>query len=193
MILSTKYTDSNISGAVNVRKIIDNETLADIEENYKSVDSNCKIELYNQENKKVKDVQEKINIEKGKFADFNIPIPENLETGSYNLKVTAKSGFYKDSFEMPINIINATNSNIVITLDKGIYKPGDEVNFRALVLSKKDNTPIKQEVSIYIYDGNDNRVYNENLKSSDYGIISGNFTLASEVNSGLYKLVVKLQ
>lgn len=190
---NTYYTDSNISGAVNVRKIIDNETLADIEENYKSVDSNCKIELYNQENKKVKDVQEKINIEKGKFADFNIPIPENLETGSYNLKVTAKSGFYKDSFEMPINIINATNSNIVITLDKGIYKPGDEVNFRALVLSKKDNTPIKQEVSIYIYDGNDNKVYTNKVETSEYGIISGNFKLADEVNSGTYKITVSTE
>ncbi|HCC03253.1 MAG TPA: hypothetical protein DEP51_00080, partial [Clostridiales bacterium] len=42
-----------------------------------------------------------------------------------------------------------------------------------------------------IYDGNDNKVYNENIKSSDYGIVSGKFELANEVNSGLYKLVVK--
>ena len=76
-------------------------------------------------------------------------------------------------------------------MDKGIYKPGDIVNYRALLTSKENDKPISKEINVSIYDGNDNKVYNENIKSSDYGIISGTFSLASEVNSGLYKLVVK--
>jgi len=34
-------------------------------------------------------------------------------------------------------------------------------------------------------------VYNENVKTSEYGILSGTFTLANEVNSGIYKIVIK--
>ena len=57
--------------------------------------------------------------------------------------------------------------------------------------SKENDEAISKDINISIYDGNDNKVYNENIKSSDYGIVSGKFELANEVNSGLYKLVVK--
>ncbi len=50
---------------------------------------------------------------------------------------------------------------------------------------------MKQDVNVCIYDGNENKVYNENVNTSEYGIISGNFTLANEVNSGIYKIVIK--
>ena len=68
---------------------------------------------------------------------------------------------------------------------------GDTVNFRALLTNKENDEPIIKDANICIYDGNDNKVYNENVKTSEYGILSGTFTLASEVNSGNYKIVVK--
>ena len=64
---------------------------------------------------------------------------------------------------------------MIISLDKGIYKPGDEINFRALIVSKKNNEPVGKDVEISIYDGNDNRVYINEAMSSEYGIVSGNF------------------
>lgn len=65
------------------------------------------------------------------------------------------------------------------------------MNFRALLTSKEKDEPIEEDVNICIYDGNDNKVYNQNVKTSEYGILSGKFTLANEVNSGVYKLVIK--
>ena len=35
-------------------------------------------------------------------------------------------------------------------MDKGIYKPGDEVKFRALVTSNIDNAPVQNDASISI-------------------------------------------
>ena len=67
------------------------------------------------------------------------------------------------------------------------------MQFRALITNKEDDKPVVKETNISIYDGNDNKVYNENAKTSDYGIISGEFKLADEVNSGIYKLVVKTE
>ena len=98
-----------------------------------------------------------------------------------------------DTIQKEIYISNANSQNTTITFDKGIYKPGDTVKFRALLTSKEDDKPVVKETNISIYDGNDNRVYNENAKASDYGIISGEFKLANEVNSGIYKLVVKTE
>ena len=65
------------------------------------------------------------------------------------------------------------------------------MNFRALLTRKENDTPMVKDVNISIYDGNDNKVYNENVKTSEYGILSGSFKLANEVNSGIYKLIVK--
>ena len=103
------------------------------------------------------------------------------------------AGAGKDTIKKEIYISNGNLENTTITLDKGIYKPGDTVNYRALLTSKENDEPVSKDVNVSIYDGNDNRVYNENIKSSDYGIISGKFSLANEVNSGLYKLIVKTQ
>ena len=65
------------------------------------------------------------------------------------------------------------------------------MNFRALLTSKEKDEPITKDVNVCIYDGNDNKVYNENVKTSEYGILSGTFTLANEVNNGIYKIVIK--
>ena len=177
---STYYSGSDINATVSVKKV----------KNDKLIDAKLKAELYDKENKKIKNVKDQIKIEKGEKANFVLDIPEDLETGNYTLKITSKSGIFKDEAKVPVNIIKDVKSNIIISLDKGIYKPGDEINFRTLILSKKDNTPVKNKVSIYIYDGNNNKVYTNTTETSDYGIVSGKFKLADEVNSGTYKITV---
>ena len=53
-----------------------------------------------------------------------------------------------------------------------------------------DDLPADEYLVSMIYDGNENRVYYEEVETSEFGIVSGVFNLGSEVNSGLYKLVV---
>ncbi len=177
---NTYYTGSDISATVSVKKA--NED--------KLIDAKIKMELYDENEKKVKDVKAESYIDKGEYADLYLNIPEDLETGNYTLKITSKSGVLKDSVDISVNIIKDIKSNVVISLDKGIYKPGDEINFRALLLSKRENTPVENEVSIFIYDGNENKVYSNKTKTSEYGIVSGSFKLADEVNSGTYTISV---
>lgn len=177
---NTYYTGGDINATVSVKKV----------ENDKQIDAKVTMELYDEDKKKVKDVKTECYIDKGEYADLYLNIPKDLETGNYTLKITSKSGLLKDSVDIAINIIKDVKSNAIISLDKGIYKPGDEINFRALILSKRENTPVENEVSIYIYDGNENKVYSNKTKTSEYGIVSGSFKLADEVNSGIYTLSV---
>ncbi|MBR3614929.1 MAG: hypothetical protein IKL55_07120 [Clostridia bacterium] len=176
----TYYSGSDISATVSVKKT----------KNDKLIDAKIIAELYDGEANKVKNVKVESDLEKGKSVDLSLSIPKDLETGNYTLKITSKSGVLKDSAKIPVNIIKDIKSNVVISLDKGIYKPGDEVNFRALILSKKENTPVENEVSICIYDGNENKVYSNKTKTSEYGIVSGKFKLANEVNSGTYRISI---
>lgn len=149
------------------------------------LETKTKIKLVDSNGKKVKNVKTKYE---GNTAVLSIP---SIETGNYFLeaKVSSKAG--KDKIKKEVYISNGNTENVTISLDKGIYKPGDIVNYRALLTNKDNDEPVSKDINVSIYDGNDNKVYNENIKTSNYGIVSGTFTLASEVNSGLYKLVVK--
>ena len=140
-------------------------------------------------NKAVKGTKtEKFSCDSTEDIDFNYDIPDDLKSGNYILKFKVNSSKGSELIEKNIVIKRQKSNDLIISLDKGIYKPGDTVRFRGLLLGKKDYSPVEKNVNISIYDGNDNKVYNEDVKTSEYGIVSGDFTLASEVNSGIYKI-----
>ncbi len=174
------YSGSNLEALVDVTKKKTSE----------HIKSDIIVELLNNDDKKVKGVKNKYKLEEDKQAEISLKLPEELESGKYILKVTSKSGILKDVCKVPINVTKGKDSETVISLDKGIYKPGDEIAYRALILSKKDNTPVLTEATINIFDGNNNKVYSENVTTSEFGIVSGKFKLSDTVNSGTYKLTV---
>ena len=175
------YAGNNIQSIIEVRKSKNNNLIK----------SKLKVVLKDENNKTVKGTKENYKIEEGEIGNVDIKVPEDIEPGKYSLKVTSTSNFLKDTVEIPLLIENERNANISIFLDKGIYKPGDELNYRVLITGVKDDKPIEEDVNVYIFDGNGNKVYSEYTTTSEYGIISGNFILASEVNSGDYKITVE--
>lgn len=175
------YSNSSIEAIINVT-----------DKNNNSIKGNVKLELLDADGKKVKGIKQNYKKDEDEKIEVSIPLSNEIDTGNYELKLTAtsKMGFYKDTLKFPVNIINGNDLNTIISLDKGIYKPGDDVNFRALLVSKRDDTPTDTLVNISIYDGKNNKVYSNEADTSEYGIVSGKFKLASEVNSGTYRLVV---
>ena len=176
IIISTSskaYTDSNLYVSIIAQK------------NGLDLDTKSNVKLLNSDKKEMKDV--KVTYDESN-AILGIP---KIEPGKYYIEAKVSSEAGHDTVKKEIYISDGNSENITISLDKGIYKPGDIVNFRALITDKENDIPKNEDVQISIYDGNNNKVYNENVKSSDYGIISGKFTLANEVNSGLYKLIIK--
>lgn len=155
------------------------------QENGAYLETETKITLLDSDGKKVKNAEVSYD---GNNATIKVP---DVEAGNYLIEAKVSSEAGKDTVEKQIYIAGGNQENVTITLDKGIYKPGDTVNFRALLTNKDNDAPVQKEANICIYDGNDNKVYNETVNASEYGIMSGTFTLADEVNSGIYKLVVK--
>ena len=151
-----------------------------------------RFELLDANKKKVRKANYFVKTEASEKKEVSIELPEELETGKYTLHMKARKGLYASDLDFDVVIKPSIQNNVIISLDKGIYKPGDEINYRALIISKNDYIPVEKEVNICIYDGNENKVYSEKAKTSEFGIVSGKFQLANEVNSGSYKISVNL-
>uniref|UniRef100_A0A182SZH6 TEP1-F n=1 Tax=Anopheles maculatus TaxID=74869 RepID=A0A182SZH6_9DIPT len=63
---------------------------------------------------------------------INLPLPDNLPTGSYKISIDGRNGFSLHK-EADLMLLSSTMSGL-IQLNKPIFKPGDLVQFRALVL-----------------------------------------------------------
>ena len=77
--LTQIYSDSNIEAIIDVKDKKDN-----------SLKSNVKVELFDSDGKKVKNVQGKYPKSETEKINALIPLTEDIETGKYELKVTSK-------------------------------------------------------------------------------------------------------
>lgn len=183
--INVKYT-SSVSTESNLEAII---SVTDDNDNTKK--SKVVLELFDNDNKKIKGTKETFKLDEGEVKTCSLPIPEDLEPGSYILKLKAISGLLSSKKEVSVNVSGSNNSDLIISLDKGIYKPGDTIKYQALFISKNDTNPKdSKDLLVEILDGNNNRVYSQDSTTSEFGIISGEFELASEVNSGTYTISV---
>jgi len=105
------------------------------------------------------------------------------------IETTSKLG--QDTVERQVTV--ERDSRVLLTTDKPIYQPGQVIHLRALALNTFDLSPAsKQVLEITITDGKGNKVFRQTLTTSGYGVASTDFQLASEVNSGAYKITAKL-
>ena len=174
------YIGENLEASINVKDKSTKDKIA----------SNLKVYLLDSNHKKIKNFSESFEILDSETGNIELKLPENVTEGKYYLKIYCKSKKGTDVVEQSITLSNSKQNNINVVLDKGIYKPGDNINYRVLITSKKEDVPVQEDVVLSIYDGNENKVYTEKLSTSEFGITSGIFKLANEVNSGTYKINV---
>lgn len=103
------------------------------------------------------------------------------------LVVNTQSPLGSDRVERPITV--ERDFKLLLSTDKPIYQPGQEIHLRVLALSAFDLKPAAgQEVEVIIADGKGNKVFRQKVTSSEYGAAWTDFQLASEVNTGAYKI-----
>ncbi|MBN2547821.1 MAG: hypothetical protein JXB15_01585 [Anaerolineales bacterium] len=117
-------------------------------------------------------------------------VPEELAPDQV-LEVKTSSSLGSDTLERPVTV--ARDYRILLSTDKPLYQPGQVIHLRALALSTFDLQPAAgQELEIMIADGKGNRVFRKKLTTSEFGAAWVDFQLASEVNSGAYKITAAL-
>ena len=119
-------------------------------------------------------------------TDVIFMVPDDIEPEQI-LVVHTASPLGSDSIERSVRV--ERDSKVFLSTDKPIYQPGQVIHVRTMALSKFDRIPaVDQDLELTIADGKGNKVFREVLKTSEWGIASVDFQLASEVNTGAYKI-----
>ncbi|MBP7175743.1 MAG: hypothetical protein KBA53_05940 [Thermoclostridium sp.] len=160
------------------------------QENQQPLEANLKVKLLNSKQKAIAELYKgKTDINGRAVVSFETP---KVPDGEYYLEITAKSKAGKDVIRQKVNIYSEQSSgHATITMDKALYKPGDTIQYRVLVTDLINDKPVENDVEVVILDGRENQVYKKTMKTSKFGIVSGSFTLADRVNSGMYMMKVQ--
>lgn len=121
-------------------------------------------------------------------VSFKVPADAAAEQ---RLIVETHSKLGQDKFERDVTLVR--DYRILLTTDKPLYQSGQVLHMRALALSTFDlQAAAGQTLILEVADGKGNKVFRKVLTTNDYGVAAADFQLASEVNSGNYKISAAL-
>src|SRR6266536_2706105 len=105
----------------------------------------------------------------GSLAD-SINIPE-IRPGKYQLIVDVTSSLGRDQVVKQVEV--QPTARLLLTSDKPIYRPGQTIHIRTLLVNGRTEKPFANEaVNFEVSDPKGNKVFKENRKSSGFGIAS---------------------
>ncbi len=121
-------------------------------------------------------------------VNFKVPVGWNE---NQRLIVKTVSSLGTDTLERDVTI--KRDYKVLLSTDKPLYQPGQVIHLRALALSTFDLVPAaNQSLELIIADGKGNKVYRETLTTDAYGVAFADFQLATQVNTGAYKITAQL-
>ncbi len=123
-------------------------------------------------------------------VNVTFTVPEDVDE-QQTLVVETRSELGRDELEQPVTL--ARDYRVLLSTDKPLYQPGQVIHLRVLALGSFDLRPAaEQPLEVTIADGKGNTVFRKTLTTSVYGVAATDFQLASEVNSGPYKISATL-
>ncbi|KAG4076804.1 hypothetical protein HA402_009150 [Bradysia odoriphaga] len=120
-----------------------------------------------------------------KVVQFSIG---NLDEGNYKLIAESQTGL---TFTKEISIsLPSKNLSVLIQTDKAMYKPGDKVKFRVLVLNSDTNPTTINNMNVFITDGTNNRIKQWTNVDTVMGIFVEELQLSTNPPLGLWNINV---
>ena len=117
-------------------------------------------------------------------AQFTLP-PDLL--GSQELVVQVKVNGAIDEIRQTIDIKDVYK--ILLTTDKPLYQPGQEIHIRSLALKKPDLLPAGAQAMLFeVEDAKGNKVFKRKQTTNAFGVSAVDFQLAQELNEGTYRI-----
>ncbi|MFO7898683.1 MAG: MG2 domain-containing protein, partial [Planctomycetota bacterium] len=125
------------------------------------------------------------------FLNVTARLPAELPEGDYTVHLTADSTYGKSEVRHDVQV--ARSFRALVTTDKPLYQPGQTIHIRTLALAAADRRPVAgRAVVLEVRDAKGNKVFKKITKTSDYGIVSGDFQLADQVNLGTYTVAAHI-
>ena len=101
-------------------------------------------------------------------------------------------GFYNNYYRRHTELRKEFTTHIKFFTDRGIYRPGQTVYFKAILYQEDENGERKvipnEDVKITLYNPNDDEVSSLELKTNEFGSVSGEFILPTSGLTGQFYL-----
>lgn len=122
---------------------------------------------------------------------LNLPIGE-ITDPTLTMDVTASvDGVPPITISKVLQVVPAGAPKVFVSSDKPLYRPGQLMELRALLLTAKDRAPVASEPVIFeVLDGKSTKVFREETTTNAFGIASLRAPLAKQVNLGTYTIRV---
>jgi hypothetical protein len=115
---------------------------------------------------------------------FQLP---SWKDGDYELRVTARPGSGSEVITRTIKL--RRSAQVMLSSDKPVYQPGQEILLRALALRRPDLKPVAgQPATFTVSDPKGNVIFKEKTTTSKFGITSAQCPLAHEIIEGPYDI-----
>ncbi len=158
-----------------------------------------------------KKVQASVEIKKRKYNNNWIPY-KHLKTGSkgdfilqkpsrdyyeYSFIITYdnnKKAYFQDYLTgTPRHTTYRTNYKAFIFTDRSIYRPGQNLYFKSIILEQLQNRSAVLKdlpVTVDLYDANRQKISSLQLKTNEYGSVQGSFVLPAQTLTGNFRLEI---
>uniref|UniRef100_A0A182NVA1 TEP1-F n=1 Tax=Anopheles dirus TaxID=7168 RepID=A0A182NVA1_9DIPT len=122
-------------------------------------------------------------------AAISITLPTTLPAGSYNFAIDGQNGF---KFHQAVELVHVGNTlSALIQLSKPVFKPGDTVQFRAIVLNRELRPPAEaKSAHIIIRDPLGNVIRRWASATLRTGVFEGDVDIATIPLTGMYTISV---
>ncbi|ELT94268.1 hypothetical protein CAPTEDRAFT_212111 [Capitella teleta] len=112
-----------------------------------------------------------------------------LSATSYKLKLTL-IGFEEEVVQEKDIEVKAKSMSLFIQTDKGIYKPGETVKYRAFTVTP-DLTPYTGSITVTISDPKKNKIDQLKDLTPVFGVVNSSLELSTEPVLGMWTITVE--
>ncbi len=113
-------------------------------------------------------------------------VPDGIEQGSHEIIIEG------DGKTMEGKVRVREDAAVFIETDKPIYKPGQTIQGRILVVNN-NLYPLQRDVVIEIRDAKGIKIFKKSVKTNILGVAAFDLPLANELNFGTWKITAKIE
>ena len=140
-------------------------------------------------------LEEKIRVNKQGLAVYNKKIP-NSDVFYHAVLKNDKGAFltnlpYGYSPIYDNNAENKTTENVTIFTDRSLYRPGQTVYFKAIVVNvmgQEKSLAQNKSLNVTLFDANNQEIERQTLVSNEFGSVAGEFVLPNGLLTGNFSI-----
>uniref|UniRef100_A0A4Y0BER6 TEP1-F n=1 Tax=Anopheles funestus TaxID=62324 RepID=A0A4Y0BER6_ANOFN len=163
--------------------------ISNVNTNRGKVDLMLRIEGVAEDGMNVLNISKNFNVRQSMNRLVTFKMPENLSDANYKITIDGLRGF---SFHQEAELVYLGNSESgLIQINKPVFKPGDTVQFRVIVLDTELKPSARIEtVQVMIRDPQNNVVRNWSSAELHVGVFENNLQIAPTPMLGMWKISV---